>query len=253
MRIFAIASVTVREALRRKVQVNLLLFALLLVVVSLVVSTLTLGESHRIAADLGLTTMEAMGSLIAIFLGASAIAGDIERRVVYPIIAKPISRSGYLLGRYLGLAATLLLNLAVMGLTLAALLAVQEQSLRPLDLALLSAVAMIGVQLLVVAAVAVLFSAVTTTTLAAIFALALTIAGRLSTDLRTLSASGAGAGLGKVLWYVLPNLSALSLNESVIYRTPPPAAAWLPALYALLYGGAALALAAAVFERRELR
>ncbi len=252
MRIFAVASVTVREALRRKVQVNLLLFALLLVVVSLVVSTLTLGESHRIAADLGLTTMEAMGSLIAIFLGASAIAGDIERRVVYPIIAKPISRSGYLLGRYLGLAATLLLNLAVMGLTLAALLAVQEQSLRPLDLALLSAVAMIGVQLLVVAAVAVLFSAVTTTTLAAIFALALTIAGRLSTDLRTLS-SGAGAGLGKVLWYVLPNLSALSLNESVIYRTPPPAAAWLPALYALLYGGAALALAAAVFERRDLR
>src|SRR6266545_1062582 len=182
MRILAVAAVTVREALRRKVQVNLLLFALLLVIVSLVVSTLTLGESHRIAADLGLTTMEAMGSLIAIFLGASAIAGDIERRVVYPIIAKPISRSGYLLGRYLGLAATLLLNLAVMGLTLAALLTVQEQSLRPLDLALLSAVAMIGVQLLVVAAVAVLFSAVTTTTLAAIFALALTIAGRLSTE-----------------------------------------------------------------------
>ncbi len=240
MRILAVAAVTVREALRRKVQVNLLLFALLLVVVSLVVSTLTLGESHRIAADLGLTTMEAMGSLIAIFLGASAIAGDIERRVVYPIIAKPISRSGYLLGRYLGLAATLLLNLAIMGLTLAALLAAQEQSLRPPDLALL------------VAAVAVLFSAVTTTTLAAIFALALTIAGRLSTDLRTLSSSGAGAGLGKVLWYVLPNLSALSLNESVIYRTPPTAAAWLPALYALLYGGAALALAAAVFERRDL-
>jgi ABC-type transport system involved in multi-copper enzyme maturation permease subunit len=252
MRILAVASVTVREALRRKLQVNLLLFALLLVVVSAVVSSLTLGEAHRITSDLGLTAMEAMGSLIAVFLGAGVVAGDIERRVLYPVIAKPVSRAEYLLGRYLGLAATLLLNLAAMALTLASLLAVQDGSLRPLDLALLGAVGAIGVQFLVIAAVAVLFSAVTTTTLAAIFALALTVAGRLSNDLRTLW-TGAGADVGTVLWYVLPNLSALSLNESVVYRTPPPAHAWLAVPYALLYAGAALALAAAIFERRDLK
>jgi ABC-type transport system involved in multi-copper enzyme maturation permease subunit len=252
MRVLAVASVTVREALRRKLQVNLLLFALLLLVVSAVVSALTLGEAHRIASDLGLTAMEAMGSLIAVFLGAGAIAGDVERRVLFPIVAKPISRSEYLLGRYLGLAATLLLNLAAMALVLAMVLVMREGSLRPLDLALLGAVAAIGVQFLVIAAVAVLFSAVTTTTLAAIFALSLTVAGRLSNDLRTLW-TGAGSWLGKVLWYLLPNLSALSLNESVVYRTPPPASAWLAVLYSLLYAGAALALAAAVFERRDLR
>ncbi|HEX9242839.1 MAG TPA: ABC transporter permease subunit [Anaeromyxobacter sp.] len=252
MRVVAVAVVSVREALRRKLQVNLLLFALLLVVVSAVVSSLTLGEMHRIAADLGLTGMEVMGSLIAVFLGAGTIAGDVERRVLYPVIAKPISRTEYLLGRYLGLAATLLLNLAVMAVTLAAVLVLQEGSLRPLDLALLAAVAMIGVQFLVVAAIAVLFSSVTTTTLAAIFGLALTFAGRLSNDLRTLW-TGGGAGVGRALWYLLPNLSALSLNESVVYRTPPPAEAWLAVPYALLYAGAALALAAAVFERRDLR
>jgi ABC-type transport system involved in multi-copper enzyme maturation permease subunit len=252
MRFLAVARVTLREALRRKLQVNLLIFALLLVVVSAVVSSLTLGEMHRIASDLGLTAMEGMGSLIAVFLGAGAVAGDIERRVLYPVIAKPISRAEYLLGRYLGLAATLLLNLAVMAATLATVLVLLEGSFRPLDLALLSAVAMIGVQFLVVAAVAVLFSSVTTTTLAAIFALAITVAGRLSNDLRTLT-TGEGRWVGKALWYLLPNLSALSLNEQVIYRTPPPAAAWLAVPYALLYAGAALALAAAVFERRDLR
>ena len=252
MKIFAIASVTLREALRRKLQVNLVLFALLLVLVAAVVSTLTLGEMHRIASDLGLTAMEAMGSLIAVFLGASAVAGDVERRVLYPVVAKPVARAEYLLGRYVGLAGTLLLNLVAMGATLALLLVALEGSTRPLDLALLSAVAMIGVQFLVVAAVAVLFSSLTTTTLAAIFALALTVAGRLSNDLRTLW-TGPGAGVGKVLWYLLPNLSALSLNESVIYRTPPPAHAWLAVVYALLYAAAALALAAAVFERRDLR
>jgi ABC-type transport system involved in multi-copper enzyme maturation permease subunit len=252
MKVLALAAVTVQEALRRKVQVNLLLFALLLVIVSLVLSQLTIGEMHRIAADLGLTAMEAMGSLIAVFLGASLVAGDIERRILYPVIAKPVSRAEYLLGRYLGLAATLLLNLAAMGVTLAVMLVLATGSWRALDAALLSALAMLAVQFLVVAAIAVLFSAVTTTTLAAIFSLAITIAGRLSNDLRTLW-EGPGAKLGEVLWYVLPNLSALSLNESVIYRTPPPASAWLAVLYALLYAGAALALAAAVFERRDLR
>ena len=252
MKIVALAGVTLREALRRKIQVNLLLFAIFLVIASLVLSSLTLGEMHRIASDLGLTAMEAMGSLIAVFLGASLVAGDVERRVLYPVVAKPVTRAQYLLGRYLGLAATLLLNLAVMGATLAAMLVLEARSLRPLDLPLLSAFAMMGVQFLVVAAVAVLFSAVTTTTLAAIFALALTLAGRLSNDLRTLW-TGPGAGLGKALWYLLPNLSALSLNESVVYRTPPPASAWLAVPYALLYVAAALALAAAVFERRDLR
>jgi len=252
MKVLALAGVTLREALRRKVQVNLLLFALFLVVASLVLSQLTIGEMHRIASDLGLTAMELMGSLIAVFLGASLVAGDVERRVLYPVVAKPISRAQYLLGRYLGLAATLLLNLVVMGVTLALMLALQTESAKALDLALLSAFAMMGVQFLVVAAIAVFFSSITTTTLAAIFTLALTLAGRLSNDLRTLW-EGPGAQLGKVLWYLLPNLSALSLNESVIYRTPPPASAWLAVVYALLYAGAALALAAAVFERRDLR
>jgi Cu-processing system permease protein len=252
MKVLALAAVTVQEALRRKVQVNLLVFALLLVVTSLVLSSLTIGEMHRIAADLGLTAMEAMGSLIAVFLGASLIAGDVERRVLYPVLAKPVTRAQYLLGRYLGLAATLLVNLAVMGVILATMLVLEARSARPLDLALLSAYAMMGVHFLVVAAIAVLFSSLTTTTLAAIFALAVTLAGRLSNDLRTLW-TGEGSGLGKALWYLLPNLGSLSLNESVVYRTPPPADAWLAVPYALLYTAAVLALAAAVFERRDLR
>ncbi len=251
-KVLAIAAVTVREALRRKLQVNLLLFALLLVLASLVVSSLTIGDMHRIASDLGLTAMELMGSLTAVFLGASLVAGDVERRVLYPVVAKPVTRAQYLLGRYLGLAATLWLNLAVMAATLAGLLVFEAGSLRPLDAALLSAFAMMGVQFLVVAAVAVLFSSITTPTLAAIFSLALTLAGHLSNDLRTLW-SGPGSQVGKALWYLLPNLSALSLNEQVIYRTPPAAAAWLACLYALLYAGTALALAAATFERRDFR
>lgn len=252
MNAVAIASVTLREALRRRLQVNLLLFAILLILGSLVASSLTVGETHRIAADLGLSAMELMGTLIAVFLGAGLVAGDVERRSLYPVVAKPVSRLEYLLGRYLGLAAALWLNLAAMGATLGALLVLDAGSLAPLDHAFLAAVLMLGVQFLVVAAVAVLFSSLTTTTLAAIFALSITVAGHLSHDLRTLW-RGEGSIVGRVLWYVLPNLTALSQNEAVIYRTPPPHSAWLACAYAALYAAALLALAAAVFERRDFR
>jgi hypothetical protein len=59
--------------------------------------------------------------------------------------------------------------------------------------------------------------------------------------------------LPKLIWYALPNLSALSLNSEVIYRSPVPASTWLAALYGGAYAATALALASVVFERRDFR
>jgi ABC-type transport system involved in multi-copper enzyme maturation permease subunit len=251
-RVLAIASVTVREVLRRKVQVNLLFFGGILIVASYLVSELTIGEMHRILSDLGLSAMQLIGTLVAVFVGSSLVSGDIERRVLQPVVAKPVTRTQYLVGRYLGLAAALLLNLAVMAALLAAVLVYDAGSFRPLDRALLAAVALMGIQFLVVGAVAVLFSSVSSTTLAAIFTLAVAVAGQLTGEVRALW-QGPATWVPRMLWYLLPNLGALSANEAVIYRTPPPAQAWLAALYAMLYGAAALALAALAFERRDLR
>jgi ABC-type transport system involved in multi-copper enzyme maturation permease subunit len=252
MNVFAIAAITLREILRRKVQVNLLVFGVLLVLSSYTMSLLTFGYMHRIIADLGLTAMELMGTLLAAFLGASLVAGDVERRVIYPVVAKPVSRWQYLLGRYAGLAAALLLNLAVMAAALAAVLVLEDGSLATLDRSFLAAIAMQALQFAVVAAVAVLFSSITSTTLAAIFTLSLAVAGHLTNSMRNLSQQSA-SWVPTLVWYLVPNLGALSLNGPVVYRTPPPATAWIAAGYAVLYAATALALAAALFERRDFR
>jgi ABC-type transport system involved in multi-copper enzyme maturation permease subunit len=97
----------------------------------------------------------------------------------------------------------------------------------------------------------VLFSALTTPTLASIFALAVAIAGHLTNDMRAFWRGA--AWVAKAIWYLVPNLSALSLNDAVIYRAPVPEGTWIASLYGLLYAGAALALAAFAFERRDLR
>lgn len=250
--VLSIALVTFREIIRRKVQVTLLLFGGLLVLAAYVVGGLTIGELHRIVSDLGLSAMQLIGILVAVFVGSSLISGDIERRVLLPVVAKPTSRTQYLLGRYLGLAAILLVNLVAMAALLGAVLVLDARSLRPIDAAYLSAVGLIGVQLVVVGAVALLFSSLSSTTLAASFTLAVAIAGQYSSEVRALW-QGPATWIPRLLWYLLPNLGALNANESVIYRTPPPAEVWLVSAYGLLYAGAALSLAALAFERRDLR
>jgi ABC-type transport system involved in multi-copper enzyme maturation permease subunit len=139
-----------------------------------------------------------------------------------------------------------------MGMLLGAVLVLDARSMKPIDAAFLSAVALTGAQYLVVAAVAVFFSSITSTTLAAIFSLAVAFAGQYTSEVRALW-QGPGTWVPRLLWYLLPNLGALNANESVIYRTPPPAQAWLAALYALLYAGAALSIASLAFEKRDLR
>ncbi len=250
--ILVIAGVTVREVLRRKVQVNLLIFGSLVILSSLMLSQLTIGEQHRILSDLALSAATAIGTLIAVFVGASLVSGDIERRVLLPVIAKPATRTQYLLGRYLGLSATLLLNLSAMAVVLGLVLVVEAGSLRPVDASLLAAVGMMGVQFVVVAAIAVLFSSLSSTTLAAIFTLAVAIAGHLSGEIRAIWQGDQG-WIATLIWYRVPNLGALNLNASVIYRTAPPPGTWIAAGYGLLYAATAMALASYAFERRDLR
>lgn len=252
-----IALVTIREALRQKLAVNLLVFAVVVLAASITLSQLTFGEQYRIIADLSLSAMEVFGTLIAVFLGAGLIARDVERRSLYMVIAKPLSRAQYLLGRYLGLVATLVLNMAVMALVFAGVLAVYTRGLGFLrDTPFLVVLASMAVRFAAVSAVATFFSCFSTATLAAIFSLALVVAGHLSSDLvRYWSRQGpVAAALGKLSYVLVPNLEALNLKEAMVYRDPVPASFALTGLgYGLLYSAALVAFAAAIFARRDLR
>lgn len=256
-KIAAIASVTIREAVRQKLAVNLLVFALALVAASFTISLLTFGEQYRIIANIGLSSMEVFGTLIAAFLGAGLISRDVERRSVYPIITKPVSRAQYVAGRYLGLVATTSANLVIMGALFALVLRFYMRDWgfltgTPLALVLLA----MAVQFAMVGAVATFFSAFSTATLSAIFTLAIVVAGHLSSDLvRYWSKQGDLAGrIGTALYAVVPNLEALDLKEAMVYRDPVQAGFAVTGLaYGALYALAMLALAAAVFSRRDLR
>src|SRR6059058_2841791 len=113
--ITAIARNAFREAVRDRVLYNLVLFVLLLIGGAIFLGELSAGQDAKIIADLGLSAMLLFGVFIAIFVGVGLVYKEIERRTLYAILAKPIGRGQFLLGKYLGLCLTLLVNVLIMG------------------------------------------------------------------------------------------------------------------------------------------
>src|SRR5277367_198634 len=109
MALFQIAKLTIRDLIRRRVLVLLALFAGGMVMLSYPLQMLSIGQWQRIVTDVGLAAADLSVSLLAILLGATLIAGDLDKRTLYPLLAKPVSRGTFVAGKYLGLLAIIVL------------------------------------------------------------------------------------------------------------------------------------------------
>lgn len=104
-----------REAVRDRILYNLILFVLLITASAIFLGELTAGQEARVIVNLGLSAMLVFGTFISIFVGVSLVWKEIEKRTVYSIFSKPVRRSEFIIGKYLGLCLTLFVNVAVMG------------------------------------------------------------------------------------------------------------------------------------------
>lgn len=253
-RIGAIAWNTVREAVRNRVLYVLLFFALVLIGTGLLLSVLSYVERDRILQDVGLAAIRLFGAAIAVFVGVGLIHKEVERRTIFTILSKPVSRAEFLVGKFAGLAATLWIQLLVMS---AGFAAISLLAGAPLTVQHAQALLLVGIELGVLVAVATLFSSFTTPMLASLFSAGFYMIGHLSRDLRDLGARSDSAALERttaLLHRVLPDLESFNLSIEAVHALPvEPARFFWPLLYGALYAGAALALAAVVFQRRDFR
>lgn len=251
-RVTIIALNTFRENLRDKILYNLVLFALLLIGMSALLGTLTIAEQEKIVSDMGLAAINLVGVLIAIFVGVGLVSKEIDRRTVYTIMARPISRGQFILGKYLGLALTLLVNLLVMGAVFLATLWMHGASISP---ALLQALQLIFVELLLMTALALFFSTFTSTTLSATLTLALYVVGHLTPDLKGIAEKSQSPWLHGVmtsLYYLCPNLESLNIKGVAAAGVGVPLSYQaMASLYGLLYAAFLLTAACLVFQRRD--
>ncbi len=245
---------THRETVRDKVLYNLVLFALLMIVSSYVLGKISVYQEIKIIKDLGLAAISVFGMVIAIFIGIGLVSKEIEKRTLYSVLAKPISRSQFLLGKFFGLCLTLLVNVLVMTAGLYSLLLLMND---PFDPALLKAIFLIYLQLALLVSVAILFSTFTSSTLSAIFSGFVYVTGHFSSDLKNLDSvlqSELLPQLTRVLYYVLPNFKNLDVKAAVVAGLPVPWSqlGWATA-YAVIYAALLLLASCWIFRHRNLK
>ena len=256
-----------RESVRDKVLYNLVLFAILLIGASYLIGQLTAGQDIKIIKDLGLAATSLFGLFIAVFIGIGLVSKEVERKSIFSLLSKPIHRYQLVLGKYLGLTLTLAVNVALMALALYAVLVYMAWGAPPeadlvwdapvRDPALLKAIALIFVELMLVTAIALLFSTFSTPIMSAAFTFGFFIAGHFSTDLRNFDLvvdSPAAARLARGIYWVLPNLGQFDVKSQVVHgQAVPLGYIALTTIYGMVYIAMLLALATYVFSRRDFR
>ncbi len=154
--VLSIAQNTFREAVRDRVLYNLVLFVLLITASAIFLGELTAGQEARTIVNLGLSAMLVFGAFISIFVGVSLVSKEIEKRTVFAIFSKPIGRGEFIIGKYLGLCLTLLVNVLIMGIGVS--LALVYVGGGNLILSIWGAIFLIFLELAILTAVAILFS-----------------------------------------------------------------------------------------------
>lgn len=253
--IYTIARNTFREAVRDRVLYNLVLFVLLITASAIFLGDLTNGQEARTIVNFGLNAMLLFGVFISIFVGVSLVSKEIEKRTVYAIFSKPIGRGEFIVGKYLGLCLTLLVNVLVMGIGVSlALLFVGGGNL---VFSIWGAIFLIFLQLAILTAVAIMFSSFSSPALSALLTFFIFIIGNFSSSLREFAAnlgSTATKAVFEIIYYAFPNLSFYSFaTNSANGDFPPTAMLGGAVIYALVYIAILLAITVLIFSRRNFK
>jgi ABC-type transport system involved in multi-copper enzyme maturation permease subunit len=255
-RIAYIASNTFREAVRDRVLYNLVAFALLMSGAAILVGQISIGIERLVVINLGLTAVSLFGMVIAIFVGIGLVSKEIEKRTLYTVLSRPVQRWEFIVGKFFGLAGTLVVNTFFMALGVFAALLYVSRHFQAADGWVLVALYFIILQFLIITALALLFSAFSTPVESAVLAFSLFVVGSFAEDLRGFAAMAHGATrwLATGAVYLVPNFSALNVISSVAHEQPVTAQLILSnTAYALLYAAMALCGAVLIFEHRNLK
>ena len=255
-RILHIASNTFREAVRDRVLYNLIAFAVLMTGSAILIGQISIDIERLVVINLGLTAVSLFGIVIAIFIGIGLVSKEIEKRTLYTVLSRPVQRWEFIIGKFLGLAGTLVVNTFFMAIGVFAALLYVSHHFQASDGWVLVALYFIILQFLIITSLALLFSSFSSPLLAAVFAFSVFVIGTFSEDLRGFAAmtQGITSWLTSAVAYIVPNFSALNIISSVAHQEPVTGQLILyNSAYAMFYAAMALSGAVLIFERRNLK
>ena len=255
-RIASIAYNTFREAVRDRVLYNLIAFALLLSAAAIFIGQISIEIERLVVINLGLTAVSLFGVIIAIFVGIGLVSKEIEKRTLYTVLSRPVRRWEFIVGKFFGLAGTLVVNTFFMAVGVFGALLYVAHRFSGADFSILAALYFIILEFLIICAVALLFSSFSSPLLSAVFSFSLFVIGSFADDLRGFATMthGLTRWIATGAAYLVPNFSALNVISAVGHQQP---IGWQlivqNTFYALLYTAMALSGAVLIFDRRNLK
>ena len=253
-RLWALAMNTFREAVRDKIWLSILFFAIGSVLLSLAMKEITIGDQAKVVRSVAQGGIDFFSAIIAMFLGISLVWKELDKKTIYTILSKPIPRWMFLLGKYLGLMMTV--SVAVFSLScIYVLLMTMQQSFPPV--VVFVSIFMLLIELMLLTAWATLFSSYSAPTTATLFTLAVFFIGHMADDIWLFGNKSENPLVQEVargLYWILPNFEALSIREAAVHgRDIPWKQVWHGVLYGLGYTASILALTVMVFERKDMK
>jgi len=265
-KIIAVALNTFLETRRDKILYSFFVFAIIMILSSLVFSTLSAEQYPKIVKDFGLTAISLFSILISIFLGTGLVYKEIEKKTVYNIFSKPIERYQFLTGKYLGIAITILVIMLLMSLIfLGIVLLIQLPNKSFIEYhygglyfnELLVALFFEYLECLVVIGIAILFSCFTSPVLALLFTFLIFAIGRFSSDIKLFANeidNNVVSIISDVLYYTIPNLEKFNIRSEAVYGGNISLELILnTTAYALIFSLILLLLSIVVFQRKEFK
>ncbi len=253
-KIWAIIINTFREAVRDRILYAIVFFAVIILLLSMVMDIITIGQRAKIIIDTGLASISIFGTLIAIFVGIGLVYKEIDKRTIYTIVSKPVARWQFLLGKYFGLVLTLLVEVAAMSAIFFIIVINELGTVPPL---LFLAVGLTFIELMIVCAVAILFSSFSTPILSGMYTLGVYLIGHLTRNLYQFSFRFEGTFLQKLmlfLYYFFPNLDNFNIRSQAVHGLPVDTGYILFAVgYGILYITVLLVISSYIFSRRDFR
>lgn len=240
---------TYKEVVRDRILYGLVVFAVLLFAFSVVLGQLSFAEQARISADFGLMAIHLSAVIIAIFVGSTLVSKELEKRTVYTILTRPISRAQFILGKVLGLS--LVIFTMIIGLS-----AILSLLLHGLGVAVSGkmAIVVLGIFLesLVLLGFTLVFSMISKPILVVTYSSAIFLIGHWMSSLRFFTQKSGAIGLYRVIHFVLPDFEILNWKHVIVYNDSATSAAALAGTaYALAWFGLLICLVIVVFQRKD--
>ena len=254
-----------KEIKNSKIFYSFLIFALILISGSYFVSQTSFINQGRIMVDFSIFAISIFNIFIGIFIGASVVYDDIEKKSVFLTITRPLKRTEYLIGRFLGLASAIIFSTIIMMLIFYAVLLIMHKFIVPVGYSagnvkdkftfyslpqpLIIQALFIITESIFIAAAALLFSLITSKALASIFAILVFFIGNISGRMNDLimpvkkiingkivivhQANHILAAIVHFIYTILPNFSIFNISSEAAYKVNISTGA---IFYRIIYG-----------------